>query len=261
MIDVPSGPQVWIGTSGWHYKHWIGDFYPSKFPAQKMLGRYAQEFSTVEINNSFYRLPDGRTFDAWKKQVSPGFLFAVKASRFITHIKRLKDADDAVQLLLERAAPLGDALGPILFQLPPNWKLNVERLREFLGVLPAGRQFAMEFRDPSWSVSPVYDLLRRYNVAFCIHDWREMGWPQAVTADFIYIRFHGSGQRYGGSYPDSVLRGWASQIHDWSAQGQRIFAYFNNDIGGHAIRNARTLREMLEQRQAGEYRGIVGLTA
>jgi len=140
---MPDRCHICIGTSGWHYKHWVGDFYPARFPPAKMLGCYAQEFPTVEINNSFYRLPDEKTFRAWAQEVPAGFIFAVKASRFITHIKRLKDAAESVNILLERAAPLGDALGPILFQLPPQWKLNLERLDEFLAVLPAGKQFAM----------------------------------------------------------------------------------------------------------------------
>jgi uncharacterized protein YecE (DUF72 family) len=239
--------RIWIGTSGWHYKHWIGDFYPARFPPTKMLARYVKEFSTVEINNSFYRLPNEKTFRAWGQQVPSGFLFAVKASRFISHIKKLKDAADAVNLLLERSAALRNALGPILFQLPPQWKLNIERLGEFLSVLPDGHQFAMEFREPSWCTDSVYELLRGRNVALCLHDWMGMPWPEEITADFTYIRFHGSGQRYGGRYPDQALRIWADRIRDWKDRLSQVFVYFNNDTGGHAIRDARRLREMLGQ--------------
>ena len=253
---MQGGSRIYIGTSGWHYKHWLGDFYPPKFPPAKMLARYVQEFQTVEINNSFYRLPDAKTFAGWKAQVPPGFVFAVKASRFITHIKRLKNAADSVRLLLERAAPLGDAFGPILFQLPPNWKLNLERLGEFLDALPAGHQFAMEFRDPSWSTDRVYELLRRHNVAFCIHDWREMGWPMEITADFTYLRFHGAGQCYGGNYPGGVLREWAVRLRQWSGKLRQAYLYFNNDIGGHAVRNARELKQMLGQDES--TRGLPG---
>jgi uncharacterized protein YecE (DUF72 family) len=237
---------VHIGTSGWHYKHWVADFYPERFPADQMFSWYAREFQTVEINNSFYRLPEKKTFAHWKDLAPPGFIFAVKASRFITHIKRLKDAQDSVDLFFSRAQPLGVALGAVLFQLPPRWKLNLERLSDFLSVLPKRHKFSLEFRDESWCSPQVYELLRRYNVALCIHDWREMPWPKELTADFTYIRFHGSGTRYGGSYPDFHLRHWAETIESWQPRLKEVFIYFNNDIGGHAIRNARSLRQMLD---------------
>lgn len=237
--------MIHIGTSGWHYKHWLGDFYPERYPPDKMFSWYAREFHTVEINNSFYRLPDKKTFANWKALAPPGFIFAVKASRFITHIKRLKDAQDPVDLFFSRAQPLGAALGPVLFQLPPRWNLNLERLGEFLSILPKRHKFSVEFRDESWSTPQVYELLRRYNIALCIHDWREMQWPKQLTADFTYIRFHGRGARYGGSYPDSELHHWAETIETWQLQLKEVFVYFNNDIGGHAIRNARSLRQML----------------
>src|SRR5438552_8070439 len=138
---MPAGSRIHIGTSGWHYHHWVGDFYPQKFPATRMLSWYSREFHTVEINNSFYRLPDGKTFAKWKAEAPPGFIFAVKASRFITHIKRLKNVETSIDLFFERAKPLGSALGPILFQLPPNWKLNLERLSDFFSVLPGGNKY------------------------------------------------------------------------------------------------------------------------
>jgi uncharacterized protein YecE (DUF72 family) len=236
-----------IGTSGWHYKHWLGDFYPEKHPANKMFSWYAREFHTVEINNSFYRLPDEKTFRAWRELAPPGFIFAVKASRFITHIKRLKDAKDSVELLFSRAAPLGPTFGPVLFQLPPRWKLNLDRLADFLSILPKGHQFSIEFRDETWNTAAVFELLRQHNVALCIHDWREMPWPKDLTADFTYIRFHGSGRCYGGNYPHDHLCDWAKRLRAWAPSLRTAYVYFNNDIGGHAIRNARTLREMLNR--------------
>ncbi len=242
---MPAGCAIHIGTSGWHYKHWLGDFYPEKYPAAKMFPWYAREFDTVEINNSFYRLPEEKTFQRWRELAPPGFIFAVKASRFITHIKRLKDAEASIELFFSRAQPLGPTLGPILFQLPPRWKLNLERLSEFLSILPPGHRYSIEFRDESWCVPPVYDLLARRNIAYCIHDWREMLWPQQLTADFTYIRFHGSGQRYGGNYPEAQMRQWADRLREWSSRLSAAYLYFNNDIGGHAIRNARTLRGLL----------------
>jgi uncharacterized protein YecE (DUF72 family) len=245
MVRLGSNTLVHIGTSGWHYKHWVGDFYPKRYPTDKMFSWYAREFHTVEINNSFYRLPEETTFQRWRELAPPGFIFAVKASRFITHIRRLKDAEDSVDLLFSRAKPLGPALGPVLFQLPPRWKVNVERLREFLRILPKRHKFSLEFRDESWYTAQVYELLRRHNVALCIHDWREMPWSKELTADFTYVRFHGSGSRYGGSYPDAHLREWADRIRNWQPLLREVFVYFNNDIGGHAIRNAHSLREML----------------
>jgi uncharacterized protein YecE (DUF72 family) len=237
---------IHIGTSGWHYKHWVGDFYPPRFPTDKMFSWYAREFHTVEINNSFYRLPEKKTFAHWKALAPPDFIFAVKASRFITHIKRLKDAEHSVDLLFSRAQPLGAALGPALFQLPPRWKLNLDRLSDFLTILPARHKFSLEFRDASWYAPQVYQLLRQRNVALCIHDWREMPWPKELTANFSYLRFHGSGARYGGNYSEALLRYWAETIRSWQGQLKEVFVYFNNDSGGHAIRNARSLAYMLD---------------
>ena len=244
-VNGGANTAIHIGTSGWHYKHWLGDFYPERYATDKMFSWYAREFHTVEINNSFYRLPEEKTFGRWREAAPPGFIFAVKASRFITHIKRLKDARDSVDLLFSRAAPLGPTFGPVLFQLPPRWKVNLERLSNFLDVLPRGHRFSIEFRDESWNTADVFRLLRQHKVALCLHDWREMPWPKELTADFTYIRFHGSGQRYGGNYPDEHLREWAERIRGWQSELRAVFVYFNNDIGGHAIRNARSLREML----------------
>jgi uncharacterized protein YecE (DUF72 family) len=247
---MPVQCELRIGTSGWHYKQWLGDFYPARFPAAQMLQWYAQEFDTVEINNTFYRLPQDKTFQQWRHRVPPGFLFAVKASRFITHIKRLKDPEDSIRLLFERAAPLGRLLGPILFQLPPKWKADLDRLEGLLSVLPKQHRYAFEFRDESWAKDSVYAVLRRYNAALCINDWHQEGWPMELTADFTYIRFHGTGGRYSGNYPDLVLQDWAQRIRGWQKRLTSVFAYFNNDVEGHAIRNARSLRAMLQPKSA-----------
>jgi uncharacterized protein YecE (DUF72 family) len=242
---MAAGCAIYIGTSGWHYKHWLGDFYPEKLAPAKMFSWYRREFDTVEVNNSFYRLPEQKTFRSWKDLAPPGFCFAVKASRFITHVKRLKDAADSIDLFLARAEPLAESLGPILFQLPPRWKVNLDRLAGFLSILPTGHRYSIEFRDESWCVPQVYDLLHRFNVAFCIHDWREMPWPKPLTADFTYIRFHGSGTRYGGDYPQNQLQEWADRLREWGSKLSAAYVYFNNDIGGHAIRNARSLRTLI----------------
>jgi uncharacterized protein YecE (DUF72 family) len=234
---------VHIGTSGWHYKHWLGDFYPPRYPPAKMLAWYAREFHTVEINNSFYRLPEGQTFRDWATTVPPGFLFAVKASRFLTHMKRLKDAEDPINLFFSRARHLGPHLGPVLFQLPPKWKADPGRLRDFLEVLPNKHSYTVEFRDDSWYAPEIYRLLQQHNVALCLHDWHSAPWEQKLTADFSYVRFHGMGGRYEGNYPDHMLKAWASKIQNWATRLSQIYLYFNNDVGGHAIRNARTLRD------------------
>jgi uncharacterized protein YecE (DUF72 family) len=210
-----------------------------------MLAWYAQEFQTVEINNTFYRLPEEKTFVEWRNLAPPGFLFAVKASRYLTHLKRLKDPAAPLDLFFSRAKHLGVHLGPVLIQLPPGWKLNFERLAELVRCLPKNVRFAIEFREPSWYCDPVYELLGRRNVALCVHDWRNEKWPRELTADFTYLRFHGLNGRYGGNYPDRVLATWAGVVEGWMGRLRQVFIYFNNDIGGHAVRNARSLRALL----------------
>ncbi len=248
--------QVRIGTSGWHYKHWKGCFYPPELKSSQYLSWYIRHFNTVEINNCFYRLPTASAVENWHKETPPGFCFAVKASRFLTHIKRLREAEQALTTYLDRMEILGEKLGPILFQLPPNWHVNVERLQEFLQLLQRRRHaYVFEFRDPTWYVDPVYRLLREYNVALCIHDWGGQGSPQELTADFTYIRFHGTTGRYAGNYTDEMLETWAEQISRWTHKLRGIYAYFNNDVGGHAISNAQTLKSFVErQRTEGQRR-------
>lgn len=237
---------VRVGTSGWHYKHWIGDFYPPRLPRAQMLAWYAREFHTVEINNSFYRLPEEKTFEQWRRIVPPGFIFAVKASRFLTHIKRLKDPEDSIKLFLSRATYLGDHLGPVLFQFPPKWKADHARLKEFLSLLPRKHKYVIEFRDESWYTREIFDLLQQHNVALCLHDWREAPFRHGLTAKFTYIRFHGTTGKYAGNYPDHVLQGWVQRIASWRELSE-VYLYFNNDVGGYAVRNAQTLRGMVEK--------------
>lgn len=190
---------------------------------------------------------------SWEKGTPPDFCFAVKASRFLTHIKRLREAEEALTTYLDRMEILKRKLGPVLFQLPPNWRVNLERLGEFLALLPMRKhQYVFEFRDPTWYVEPVYRLLRQYNVALCLHDWGGEKSPQEITADFTYIRFHGTTGRYAGSYPDEMLTGWASDIRSWAGRLRSIYAYFNNDVGGHAIRNGQTLQKILENRPSNQ---------
>jgi len=193
---------VRIGTSGWHYKHWLGLFYPAKLVAKEMFRFYALHFNTVELNNTFYRLPGLETFESWRDNSPDGFLFAVKASRFITHMKKLKDPESSTLKFFDGVERLADKLGPILIQLPPRWRVDTERLREFLEVLPKEHRYAIEIRDESWLVKEVYYVLREFNAAFCIHDLGHMQTPLEITADFTYIRFHGPGAaKYRGSTP------------------------------------------------------------
>lgn len=236
---------IHIGTSGWHYDHWKGPFYPSGLPATEMLAFYAERFRSVEINNSFYHLPEPGTLAAWRDAVDDNFLFAVKASRYITHMKKLKAAGDAVQNFLERISLLGQRLGPVLFQLPPRWHCNPARLKEFLALLPTPFRYAFEFRDPSWFTHDVYKLLEEAGAAFCIYELAGVLSPKAVTADFVYVRLHGPDAAYQGSYSTQTLAGWAGAISTWARQGREVFCYFDNDQSGYAAANAASLASIL----------------
>jgi uncharacterized protein YecE (DUF72 family) len=235
-----------IGTSGYHYKHWLNTFYPSGTKMEGQLAYYCLVFDTVEINNSFYKLPAIHTVKDWKESVPGNFLFAAKASRYITHVKRLHVTKAAISQFIKRVAYLGEHLGPILFQLPPRWKCNLERLKAFLGRLPEGYRYVFEFRDPDWYRPEVYDLLSSYNCAFCIYQLAGHQSPKEITADFIYIRLHGPGQnKYQGSYTDGQLNEWAKQCLAWQKQHKDIYIYFDNDQKGYAALNAQRLIGLL----------------
>lgn len=236
-----------IGTSGWHYAHWRGDFYPSGMRTAEYLNFFSQQFSTVEINNSFYRLPTTEALETWAHTVPKHFRFAVKASRFITHNKKLKDAPESFGLFFERVRILKPVLGPILFQLPPRWKYNGERLEEFLQALPPEFNYAFEFRHPDWIRDEAFSLLRKYNASYCVHDMPESRSPVLTTSNIAYVRFHGWSGTYAGSYSDSQLNGWANTLLKWEKEGIESYVYFNNDLGGHAPRNAMKLRELTKQ--------------
>lgn len=238
--------EIRIGTSGWHYKHWLGRFYPPKLPASKMLAFYFEHFNTVEINNSFYRLPSESAFAAWRDATPPDFRFAVKGSRFITHNKKLKDAAPALERLLPNVEALGHKLGPILFQLPPQWQVNPGRLESFLEALPAGHRYAFEFRNETWNIEPVYDLLKRFNAAYCMFHLAGFESPRAITADFTYVRCHGPGGKYQGSYSDTDLKQWAACIRSWSRRLKAIYVYFDNDDSGYAAHDALRFRKLIE---------------
>ena len=238
--------RVHIGTSGWNYKHWKGLFYPKDLPQKKWLAYYIGHFDTVEVNNTFYQLPEYTTFDTWRETVPRGFKFALKASRFITHMKKLKEPKTSSEKFFDRSERLEDKLGPILFQLPPGWQLNRERLAEFIEALPREHRYVFEFRNETWEAPGVYDLLRQHNIGFCIQDFRGKQSPQEITADFTYVRMHGPGEMaYVGSYSAAALMKWARQIERWRKELKDVYVYFNNDIGGCAVKDAMKLRELL----------------
>jgi uncharacterized protein YecE (DUF72 family) len=235
---------VRIGTSGWVYRHWQGRFYPPDLRPAGWFAHYAREFDTVEINNSFYRLPSEAAFDAWREQAPPGFLYAVKASRFLTHLKKLKDPEEPLAHFFARADRLGPTLGPVLYQLPPHWRVNLPRFAAFLAALPPGYRHVVEFRDPTWLCDEVFALMERHGVAHCFHDMRPLEVPLRVTAPPVYVRCHGD-PAHGGDYPRAALETWAARIAAWRDRGLDVFVYFNNDIAGFAIENARALKEAL----------------
>lgn len=239
--------RIRIGTSGWHYRHWEGSFYPEDLPAGRWLEYYRRHFSTAEINHSFYRLPEARTLEQWKKTVPAGFQFAVKAGRYITHMKKLKEPRQPLSEFFQRIGALGGRLGPILFQLPPRWRRDPGRLESFLKLLPAKGRFTFEFRDPSWFDDRVYRVLEEAGAAFCVYHLAGRISPRKVTADFVYVRLHGPGKAYRGSYSGRDLAGWAGAFSTWARMGKDVYCYFDNDDSGHAPRNALRLKEMLEQ--------------
>jgi uncharacterized protein YecE (DUF72 family) len=222
--------------------------------AGDFLAYYRERFDTVEVNNTFYQLPEAETLGGWRRAVGADFLFAVKASRYITHMKKLKDPREPIETFLTRVEALEGTLGPILFQLPPNWSLDASRLRAFVERLPDRRRYAFEFRDSSWLVEEAYAILRAHNVALCINDYPGLPEVRELTADFVYVRLHGTQGAYEGGYPTQDLAGWAGAFSTWRSMGQEIYCYFNNDQAGHAVRDARRLREMLDQRARDERR-------
>ena len=238
--------RCFIGTSGWSYKHWRGPFYPSGMTKGiEQLRFYAERFDTVEVNGTFYRLIEVETFRRWREETPPGFVFACKGSRYLTHMKRLKDPEQGVLRFFERVEALADKLGPVVFQLPGRFKPDRERLTGFLTALPKGHRYAFEFRDPRWFELEILDALARQNVALCLYEFAGQEAPLEVTADFVYIRLHGPDGPYQGSYGDAALETWAQRIHAWAKQGLDVYCYFDNDDRAFAPKNALRLKELL----------------
>ena len=239
--------RIRIGCSGWNYKHWRGVFYPAGMPQRCWFAFYAEHFDTVEINNSFYRLPKAETFETWRDQAPAGFCYAVKANRFLTQAKKLKDCEEPLQRMMSPFRALGDRLGPILYQLPPRFRINLERLEDFLKLAPGDVTNVFEFRDPSWYVPETFALLDRHGAAFCVHDMTGSASERIATGPIAYVRFHGAGGKYWGRYPDEALLSWADWMIAEAKAGRPVWAFFNNDIHAHAIHDAETLKAMVAQ--------------
>jgi uncharacterized protein YecE (DUF72 family) len=236
-----------IGCSGWNYQHWRnGVFYPPRLPPRRWLEFYAQHFETVEVNATFYRLPRESAVANWERETPPGFLFAVKMSRYVTHLKRLRDLPPSLELFYSRIRPLvgSPKFGPVLWQLPANFHRDDERLVEALEQLPSGRH-CFEFRHESWFADEVYELLRTHGVALVVGDTPRYPFQtHELTADWTFIRFHHGSRGRWSNYSDRELEEWAERIEPWAARGD-VFAYFNNDAHGYAPRNARLLKRLL----------------
>lgn len=234
-----------IGTSGWHYAHWRGPFYPERLPSSRMLEFYTRHFDSVELNNTFYRLPIESGLETWRSTTPHGFCFAVKGSRFLTHMKKLKDAETGIARFFERVDRLRPKLGPVVFQLPPFWEANPERLDAFLAALPKRHRYAFEFRNPTWHAEPIYNILRKRNAAFCIFEIAGFASGIPLTADFTYIRLHGPEGAYQGRYSHAALDQWAARIARWRQNLKAVYLYFDNDQAAYAVENALTLKRLL----------------
>lgn len=240
--------KINIGTSGWHYEHWREHFYPGKLRTSDWLTYYGECFNSVEINGSFYKLPSKKTFKQWKKQTPGDFVFTIKASRYITHMKKLKDPGEPVKKFFDGIETIEEKMGAVVFQLPPKWNCNTDRLAGFLKALPGGHRYAFEFRDPSWITGEVNDILADSGAAFCIYDYAGFKSPRTLTADFAYVRLHGPHtDPYTGSYGKKELEKWRDRIIEWKNAGIDVFLYFDNDQAGHAVENAGRLKAMIKE--------------
>lgn len=265
--------KIYIGTSGWAYEHWRDIFYPKNVSSSRYLDFYTKKFKTVEINSSFYHLPKESTFQKWYQETPKHFLFSVKASRFITHIKRLKDCQKSLEVFLKRAFLLREKLGPILFQMPPGFKAEAEGLKKFLNYFSKYKstgqrkkfmttpqkarsvtqseinnlllRITFEFRHKNCFKKEIYDILRKHNIALCFADTPNYPYAEEETADFIYLRLHGHIQLYASCYSKVELKKWAEKIKKWRAKGKDIYCYFDNDAQGFAVKNALELLEQM----------------
>src|SRR4030042_6201513 len=248
-----SKTSLFIGTSGYNYPHWWnGVFYPPDLPQRRWLEFYAEHLDSVELNVSFYRLPKKETFEGWYHRTPQGFLFAVKGSRYITHIKRLKDCREPLSLFLDHASPLKEKLGAVLWQLPPRFKFKKERLEKFcvlLSTLPRSKlhRHAFEFRDESWLCPEAFRILEDFGFAFCIAHGSGLPFIEKITSNFVYLRLHGGEVLYGSNSFDKELKQWARKIQNWRKKGKTAFVYFNNDAYDFAVKDALSLKKWMSQ--------------
>ena len=233
-----------VGCSGWLYRHWRGDFYPAGLRIKDELGYYVGKFDTAELNASFYRMPSEAAVTGWRERLPEGFVLAWKASRYLTHLKRLLEPEEPLAYMFSRALGLGEKLGPVLYQLPPSMKLDLPRLGAFMAALPKGPRHAFEFRHPSWYAPEVFELLGRHDASLVLSDHHHAPAPWEATASWVYVRGHGPGGRYWGDYEEETLQAWAQQIRAWRFEGKDVYAYFDNDIGGAAPRDAARLKRL-----------------
>jgi uncharacterized protein YecE (DUF72 family) len=238
---------IHVGCSGWVYRHWKGGFYPPDLPQKRWFERYASEFDTVEINASFYRLPLASTFVGWREKAPPGFRYAVKVNRFITHMKKLLKCEEPLDQFIALARPLEHTLGPLLYQLPPSLHKNLDRLAQFLRRLPGDLEHVVEFRHKSWYEDDVLELLEKHDVGFVTHDLAGLVSPRWASGRTAYVRFHGTGGKYWGRYSAEQTDEWAHWLLDQRAAGRSCWAYFNNDIHEHSIEDARALNRRVRQ--------------
>ncbi|MBL7084875.1 MAG: DUF72 domain-containing protein [Candidatus Omnitrophica bacterium] len=241
--------RYFVGTSGWYYQHWLGRFYPDDLPKEKLLPYFAQHFNTVELNNTFYHLPKEETVKGWHKKAPKDFVFSVKASRFITHIKRLANLGDSLKVFLKRASLLKEKLGPILYQLPPSMKKDPERLSSFLKKLPKRMKNVVEFRHQSWLDEEIFRLLAKFNVAYCVVSMPNFPTILAPTAEFVYIRMHGGSSLYRSNYSKAELKQCTGWIKKFLQDGLDTYVYFNNDAYAYAVKNALVLKKMLSSKE------------
>ena len=239
--------RYFIGTSGWHYDDWRGRFYPDKLPKSRWLEFYTGHFPTVELNNTFYRLPSKKAVTNWHDTSPSGFVFSVKVSRLITHVKKLKDTNESLANFMSRSSLLKEKLGPLLYQLPPGMQRDDEILTGFLQGLPKGYKYVIEFRHQSWLTDEVFRILRQYNTGLCVFDMPDLSCPLLATADFAYIRFHGRDSLYSSCYTENELAEWANRIAGLSEDLESVYIYFNNDVSGYALKNTVTIRKYLER--------------
>jgi uncharacterized protein YecE (DUF72 family) len=238
---------IHVGCSGWVYRHWKGGFYPADLPQKRWIDHYAQDFDTVEINASFYRVPAVTTFEGWREKAPPGFRYAVKANRFMTHMKKLIDCEQPLAEFIALARRLGPTLGPILYQLPPSLHKNVGRLEAFVERLPGDLEHVVEFRHSSWYEDDVPALLDRHGIGFVTHDLVGLKSPRWASGRTAYLRFHGTGGKYWGRYSDEEIADWAAWLLAQKAAGRSCWAYFNNDIHGHAVEDGRALKAKVSE--------------